>query len=156
MGFLGMLRPHTFSQLGPYSFTFVTADGSILRCRRNAVSLREFMSGLLLSKNLVGFYIDFESKTMTNGRAYYPKLSQVSEPYCDLCPLEEVRYLAAKDWVHKRFLHKLGRGKALREYLQELASSKTPVSAYALRIGGRTWNITQGLDRQFVDYLGTC
>ena len=28
-------------------------------------------------------------------------------------------------------------------------------SPHTLRIGGRTWYISQGMDRQFVDYLGT-
>ena len=29
------------------------------------------------------------------------------------------------------------------------------ISPYALRIGGRTWYLTQGLERQLVDFLGT-
>ena len=53
------------------------------------------------------------------------------------------------------FLGKVGRGSALKKYLQKLVKCKAPVSPYALRIGGRTWNLTHGMDRQFVDYLGT-
>ena len=29
------------------------------------------------------------------------------------------------------------------------------IAPYALRIGGRTWFLANGLDRQFVDFLGT-
>ena len=60
-----------------------------------------------------------------------------------------------RQWIKPKFLAKEGKGAALKEYIQKLASSKNPVSPYALRIGGRTWNITHGMDRQFVDYLGT-
>ena len=41
-------------------------------------------------------------------------------------------------------------------FLKEISSSVVDkVPMYALRIGGRTWNISQGMDIQFVDYLGT-
>ena len=53
------------------------------------------------------------------------------------------------------FLKSIRKGAPLKTYLQQLVSSKTPVSPYAFNIGGRTWNITHGMDRQFVDYLGT-
>ena len=46
-------------------------------------------------------------------------------------------------------------GKEVTEYISGLISSDSKVPVYALRIGGRTWNISHGLDRQFVDYLGT-
>ena len=63
--------------------------------------------------------------------------------------------VGGRGWVEPGFLKSVGRGRALKEYLQQLVSCKAPVSPYALRIGGRTWNITHGMDRQFVDYLGT-
>ena len=66
-----------------------------------------------------------------------------------------LRDIGDRGWVKPKFLEKIGKGAALKEYLQKLVSSKNPVLNYALRIGGRTWNITHGMDRQFVDYLGT-
>ena len=60
-----------------------------------------------------------------------------------------------KGWVDNGFLRNAGTGRTLVKYLQQLIDTKSAVSAYALRIGGRTWNLTWGLDRQFVDYLGT-
>ena len=60
-----------------------------------------------------------------------------------------------KGWIKPGFLASHGKGAALMKYLQTLVSCKSPVSPYALRIGGRTWNLTHGMDRQFVDYLGT-
>ena len=92
---------------------------------------------------------------MPHAKAYYPRLSHTPRPYCTMCPLDDLRSVASKGLVSPGFLRKLSKGAQLKNYLQEVAKSKTPVSAYALRIGGRTWNITQGLDRQFVDYLGT-
>ena len=53
------------------------------------------------------------------------------------------------------FLDKVGRGMALKEYLQKLIKCKATVSPYALRIGGRTWKLSNGMDRQLVDFLGT-
>ena len=72
-----------------------------------------------------------------------------------ICPLRLLRDVIKRGWIVAGFLDKVGRGIALREYLQKLIKCKAPVSPYALRIGGRTWNLTHGMDRQFVDYLGT-
>ena len=120
LGFLGMLRPHTFSQLGPESFTFVLTDGGGLRYQtRNMVSFREFMVSVPANNYLLGFYIEFESKTMTHGRAYYPNLAKVPKPYSDMCPTRELRSIANKDWLGKGFLKNVGRGETLRKYLQE-------------------------------------
>ena len=66
-----------------------------------------------------------------------------------------LRDIGSRGWVVPGFLKKVGRGSTLKEYLQKLVMCKDPVSPYALRIGGRTWNLTHGMDRQFVDYLGT-
>ena len=66
-----------------------------------------------------------------------------------------IKDVGDRGWVVPGFLKVVGRGGVLKQYLQRLISAKTPVSPYALRIGGRTWSITHGMDRQFVDYLGT-
>ena len=60
-----------------------------------------------------------------------------------------------KSWVKRGFLKKNGKGRNLSKYLQALAATTDKVAPYALRIGGRTWYLSRGMDRQFVDYLGT-
>ena len=44
---------------------------------------------------------------------------------------------------------------SLTKYLQRLTALKQNIAPYALRIGGRTWLLTKGMYRQFVDFLGT-
>ena len=92
---------------------------------------------------------------MLHARAYYPNLSCSRGAYRQLYPLRLLKDVGARGWIVTGFLKCIGKGAPLKEYLKVLVASKTPVSPYALRIGGRTWNITHGMDRQFVDYLGT-
>ena len=147
-----MLRPHTFSQLNLKSFVLV------LWKKRFSSSTKEGIAGLLLKRKraqILGYYIEFQSKTLPTARAYFPNLSNPWSYYAAMCPVKAIQNLAYKGWLQDRFLKTLGKGKSVNEYLQTLTGSKQPVPFYALRIGGRTWNISQGLDRQFVDYLGT-
>ena len=155
MGFFGMLRPHTFSSLGPRSFVFVCEDGQLKQVREEGVSFQRLVSSLPRNRRILGYYITFQSKTMIHARAYFPNLGTSAQAYKPLCPLRLLTEAGRSGWVVKGFLDKVGRGAALKKYLQRLISSKAPVSPYALRIGGRTWNLTHGMDRQFVDYLGT-
>ena len=155
LGFFGMLRPHTFSQLGPRSFVFVHKNGSLMRLGSNHDVFQQGVEALPQNENTSGFYLTFKSKTMEHARAYFPNLSALSSAYKPLCPLRLLKDIVKRGWVEPGFLDKVGRGAALKKYLQRLIGSKGPVSPYALRIGGRTWNITHGMDRQFVDYLGT-
>ena len=39
--------------------------------------------------------------------------------------------------------------------MQEVCGTTACIAPYSLRIGGRTWLLTNGVDRQFADYLGT-
>ena len=72
-----------------------------------------------------------------------------------MCPVAALLNVFIKGWLTSGFLKLYGKGDSLKNYLKTLTTNSTPVSPYALRIGGRTWYITQGMDRQFVDYLGT-
>ena len=154
MGFFGMLRPHTFSSLGPNSIVMILRNGQRKHIHGDE-RFQQFIRALPPIEDILRFYIKFKSKTMTNARAYFPNLGTESDLYKPLCPLRMLIDVGKRDWVSPGFLEKVGRGAILREYLQRLVTSKTPVSPYALRIGGRTWNLTHGMDRQFVDYLGT-
>ena len=102
----------------------------------------------------MGVCITFPSKTQARATAYFPNLSQPSCSYSPMCPLAELLNVFNKGWLTSGFLKLYGKGDSLKNYLKTLTTNSTPVSPYALRIGGRTWYITQGMDRQFVDYFG--
>ena len=72
-----------------------------------------------------------------------------------MCPVKALEELALKGQLADEYLKRMGAKQKMMKFLQVVTGSGKPVSLYALRIGGRTWNISQGLDRQFVDYLGT-
>ena len=57
--------------------------------------------------------------------------------------------------AEKGFLHGLNKKKKLTCYLQGITGLQQYIAPYALRIGGRTWLLANGMDRQFVDFLGT-
>ena len=72
-----------------------------------------------------------------------------------MCPVALLLSAANKSWIKAGFLKRAGRGDTLGKYLQLLTTCEEAISPYALRIGGRTWYVSHGLDRQFCDYLGT-
>ena len=154
LGFIGMLRPHTFNQLQPSSLAFVLCDTTVVRAEGHLVSFCEFARTLPPIKNILGFFIEFQSKTMNKARAHFPCLA-ASRTFRTMCPVRHLLKIPDKRWVKKGFLKKSGRGSVLSKYLQALASTTEKVAPYALRIGGRTWYLSKGMDRQFVDYLGT-
>ena len=155
MGFIGMLRPHTFAQLQPSSFYFVCNNEKLLQPSNAMRSFPTFLKKLPRRQELLGFYIVFKSKTMPVARAYFPNLSDSCSALRMICPLSMLLSAANKKWVTAGFLKRAGRGESLGKYLKLLTSSDESVSPYSLRIGGRTWYISHGMDRQFCDYLGT-
>ena len=72
-----------------------------------------------------------------------------------MCPVKALEELVRENRFNDKCLKLMGGKVKMREFLQMVTGSRKKVALYALRIGGRTWNISQGLDRQFVDYLGT-
>ena len=150
-----MLRPHTFTQLSPGSFQFVLRNGVIIRHQNNQIPFKHCIDRLPPSKEVLGFFITFQSKTMTRALAYFPNLSSATCTLSAMCPYRLLLEVARKDWIRTGFLKTVGRGQLLRKYIQLLTSSEDPVSAYSLRIGGRTWYLSQDMDSEFVDYLGT-
>ena len=155
LGFFGMLRPHIFTALGPQSFVFVLKDGSQVQHTSRSRPFQQRLASLPQSAKVLGFLIRFKSKTMLDARSYYPNLGSSLPAYNQICPVRLLKDVGNRVWIVTGILKSIGKGVPLKTNLQQLVSSKTPVSPYALRIGGRTWNITHGMDRQFVDYLGT-
>ena len=106
---------------------------------------------------LLGFFIDFQSKTMLNARAYLPSICSLSgnSNLVSLCPMRLLIAITDRDMVSGYFLRKLTSKKALSSFLLHITGATTTVAAYALRIEGRTWKLSNGMDRQLVDFLGT-
>ena len=150
-----MLRPHTFTQLDPHSFTFVTKNGPPINIDLMGERFLNALRGSWAYGDILGAYVKFTSKTQREAMAYFPNLTHQISPYSPMCPVAALMDVFQRGWVTNGFLKWHGKGETLKSYLKLLTSNSTPVSPYALRIGGRTWYITQGMDRQFVDYLGT-
>ena len=155
MGFIGMLRPHTFGQLKPQSFVFVLKNGKTVRDAVHSKSLINCTYKLPRREKILGFYIEFESKTMKNALAYFPNLHSFTDRFRKMCPVTLLLEAARNNWVKQGFLKKLGKEAPIGRYIQTIPASRNPVSPYALRIGGRTWYISHGMDRIYADYLGT-
>ena len=152
LGFIGMLRPHTFTQLGPTSLSFVLEDNTVYKVPPTSTDMQKQLQDIEM---ILGFYVRFKSKTMASAFAYFPKLAGFSCLLSAMCPVAQILEVAKKGWVKRGFLKQVGRGNTLGKYIKTITDSSTAVSPYSLRIGGRTWYLTNGMDRQFVDYLGT-
>ena len=96
LGFMGMLRPHTFNQLKPSSFVFVKKDRSVTTPTNSQKSFRKMVHSLPANKDMLGFYITFKSKTMPHARAYFPNIATTCQHYAPLCPLKALRDVAEK------------------------------------------------------------
>ena len=158
LGFIGMLRPHTFSQLQPNSFTLVVQGNDVLQPPRciNASRERLFLEMLRSTTvTILGFFVSFKSKTQLSATAYFPNLSDCASRFRVMCPVTEVAKIVRTGYFKRRFLLKVGRGNTLSAYLKEIVNDDLKVSPHALRIGGRTWYLSKNLEKQFVDYLGT-
>ena len=109
------------------------------------------------TRRLMGVYITFQSKTMKEAKAYLPLLASIGRTteFSLMCPIVALLVISGRGLLKKKFLNALNRKKRLTNYLQYITGLEHYIAPYALRIGGRTWLLSQGLDRQFVDFLGT-
>ena len=156
LGFIGMLRPNALTKLSPDSFMFVTARGRSFKMPAQQTCFQRKLTGLRLQEKITGFHIDFRAKTMRHARAHFPNLCTMPTMpnLVALCPVRAVVDLARRRLIKKNFLKALNKGLRLTRYLKTIAGTEENIAPYALRIGGRTWLISTGMDRQFVDYLG--
>ena len=150
-----MLRPDTLRGFAPEAITIVTCKGNCIKLPSNQRAFKETVLKARRDHKLLGFYIDFASKTMSDARAYFPNLCNPATLFREMCPTRALLEITSRSLVKTGFLRTITRKKKLTIYLQQLLQVETDVAPYALRIGGRTWMISMGLDRQFVDYLGT-
>ena len=151
LGFIGMLRPHTFLQLKFTALVPVCRTPPSHAQMGPTMNLADFLINRGRTP-LLGFFLEFKSKTLPTARAYFPNLSTPKSTYAKMCP---VKALADVVFCNEKKGDTPIKLPKVRKFLQKLTGAKKPVPLYALRIGGRTWNLNHGLDRQFVDYLGT-
>ena len=106
---------------------------------------------------ILGFMVSFPSKTMRHAKAYFPALSDMRllSEFTLMCPILALNDILRRGMLKKGFLRALNKKKRLTEYLQFISGLDHYIAPYALRIGGRTWLLSEGMDRQFVDFLGT-
>ena len=156
-----MLRPCTLRQLQPDSFKLVVKDNfshaiSINIRPRDRETLRYALQLNQQWYKPLGFCIEFKSKTQVNATAYFPNISHPPNHNSKMYPVEALRELVAKGIFTKaKFRKGCGSSSVLNSYVKSLTDDDLVLSPHALRIGGRTWYISQGVDRQFVDFLGT-
>ena len=157
LGFIGMLRPHSIEALKPQAFSMVTARGEVIQMPSQPARFQEVFMKIATSERILGFFITFKSKTMDQARAYFPTLSNVANQteFALICPLLALTDITHRGWMKKGLLKQLNKKKRFTEYLQHLTGLQNYIAPYALRIGGRTWLLSKGMDRQLVDYLGT-
>ena len=152
-----MLRPHSLESLSPKSFSAVTKNGDQISMPGQPEQFHNLLRRLCRENQILGGYITFQSKTMRIARAYLPILSTVSRAseFALICPVLALLDISRRGLLKRKFLHALNKKKKLTHYLQYITGLDNYIAPYALRIGGRTWLLAEGLDRQFVDYLGT-
>ena len=157
IGFTGMLRPHSLEDLDPESFTAVTKRGEEIAMPKQTERFHRILYRMYITEQIIGLYVTFQSKTMKEARAYLPLLAGVNRAteFSLMCPILSLLDISGRRLLKKRFLHALNRKKRLTKYLQYITGLEQYIAPYALRIGGRTWLLANGLDRQFVDFLGT-
>ena len=157
LGFIGMLRPNALRQLEPRSFTMITARGHSVKMPAQPNNFERELTKLRLQSHIVGFYIQFRSKTMRHAQAYFPSLCVLDAhiKISQMCPVRSLIDLSRRRLLKKGFLRTLNRKMTLTKYLQRLTGLRQSIAPYALRIGGRTWLLAMGMDRQFVHFLGT-
>ena len=158
IGFIGMLRPHTFDQLEPSSFVVVLDDGRCVGLSDSGRDYKKHLNDLRRSGQILGFYIKFRSKTMAFARAYYPSLCSLKtrSRFSAICPVKALIQIASHPMIKKSFMKKINSGKKFARYFQYISTtSAESFVPYALRIGGRTWLLSNGMDKQLCDFLGT-
>ena len=155
LGFVGMLRPHVFKQLQPGSFRLVSGSGAVVPLPTTRRGAQRMLYQLKSHNDILGFYIRFESKTMRDAKAYFPTLCKTSPSFAPMCPTSALLEIVEKGWMSGSAFKLVTASKQLVEFLKDICGAHVNIAPYALRIGGRTWLLTQGMDRQLVDFLGT-
>ena len=92
MGFVGMLRPNAIRQFSPRSVTMVTARGERVRMPSQPDVFDKELTKLRKREHILGFYIEFQSKTIRNARAYFPSLCVLNAnlKISIMCPVKAV------------------------------------------------------------------
>ena len=154
LGFIGMLRPHSIEALNPDSFSMITVRGEEIQMPWHVAKFQDMWAA---RPKLCGLVITFRSKTMNRAKAYFPLLSdaEIQTTFSLICPILALTDIINRGLLKKGFLRPLNKKKRLTNYLQYLTGLDHYIAPYALRIGGRTWLLAEGMDRQFVDFLGT-
>ena len=127
-------------------------NGRCIRMHGSGRIFRENMEGLRQRYRIIGFYIQFNSKTMNRARAYFPSLcSRVrTTTFEPMCPVRSLIEVSSQGLMKKSFVKNVNRGKKFERYFKRISWLEEAFAPYALRIGGRTWMLNQGMTRQVI------
>ena len=134
-----MLRPHTFAQLQPFSYTLVTFARRCYKLTDNKNSFRAILTELQARGVILEFYINFQSKTMLDARLYF--LSQYS--ISNNMPIVAMRRVKApieatnRGLVSGFFLKTATRSAKLSAFLKRNSRLQYYSSAVRLEIRGK-------------------
>ena len=94
---------------------------------------------------------------MKRARAHFPCLGDFSgqSRFAAMCPMRALLDVSQRGLLKDNLFKQLNKKKRLTLYLQMISGIDKYIAPYALRIGGRTWLLSKGMDRQLVDFLGT-
>ena len=87
--------------------------------------------------------------------AQFPYLRFTHSNIQSVCPTTALLNIIMRGYMRKNLLRSVCGSKNIQRYLKSLCNTETAITTYSMRFGGRTWLITQGMDCQFVDILGT-
>ena len=87
IGFIGMLRPHTYTQLKVASFTIILLDETCITINSYRKQLLRGSENTVKILDILGYYITFESKTMKCAKAYFPNLTSFQSSISKICPV---------------------------------------------------------------------
>ena len=139
LGFIGMLRPHTFKQLSQRSFVVVTRAGTTIPLPTSRLQAQRLLYQLKHYNVILGFYVKFQSKTMRNAKAYFPTLCKKLPQLVSMCPVTTLLEVVAKGWMTGRLpFQSVATSKQIQAFLKGLCRTEVNIAPYALRIGGRT------------------
>ena len=123
LGFLGMMRPHSLQGLRPESFHIVTSNGTVNPMSNQQDIFHEELVNLLHKEKIVGYYVEFRSKTMAKARAHFPLLS-TNVLLSAICPVRALIDVSQRGLIKKGFLNSINKQQKLKEVFAELNGTR--------------------------------
>ena len=111
LGFIGMMRPHSLEALSPASFTLVTQGGRTISMPAQPSCFAERLKEIRTTQRILGFYVEFRSKTKAQARAHFPSLTRgrLYSQFAWICPVTALIDITTRGLLKKHFLKPLNK-----------------------------------------------